>query len=268
MKKYTCLILLTVLVTLLLTACSCEHEWTKATCTEPEICLKCGETTGEALGHKWKEANCTTPKTCSACKVIEGNALGHSWNNATCTTPKTCSACNTTEGYALGHNWNNATCTTPMTCSVCNAREGEAWGHEWESATCTTPKKCSFCGLTDGDTKAHSYQNGKCTICGKSDPNYTPPKTYYCKICDDVVVSSKGDVCKECRCPACGAYNYPSYDGYGVRRPYCQSCNCRYYGCYAPVMRPGGFWCELHACHKEGCSKQAEKDSFYCRYHQ
>lgn len=146
--------------------------------------------------------------------------------------------------------------------------------HVWRAATCTAPKTCTLCGLVDGDTKAHSYENGKCKKCGTSDPNYVtkptqpPKKTYYCKICNKVVVSSNGDVCKECRCPACGAYNYPYYDGFGVRRPFCQNCNCRYYGCYLPVMRAGGFWCELHGCHKQGCSKQAEKNSLYCINHQ
>ena len=41
---------------IVLTGCGHEHEWTKATCTEPKTCTKCGETEGEALGHRWKEA--------------------------------------------------------------------------------------------------------------------------------------------------------------------------------------------------------------------
>ena len=38
-----------------LSACSCRHEWTDATCTEPKVCSKCGETEGDALGHSWGE---------------------------------------------------------------------------------------------------------------------------------------------------------------------------------------------------------------------
>ena len=123
---------------------------------------------------------------------------------------------------------------------------------------------------TSKTTKPTTNSTSKATQPTNTTTKATEPakKTYYCDVCHDVVVSSKGDVCKSCICPACGCYNYPTYDSHGVRRPFCQNCNCRYSGCYYPVMRAGGFWCELHACHKEGCSKQAEKDSLYCEYHQ
>ena len=60
-----------------LSACSCRHEWTDATCTEPKVCSKCGETEGDALGHSWgswkveKKATATESgtkeQTCSRC---------------------------------------------------------------------------------------------------------------------------------------------------------------------------------------------------------
>lgn len=32
----------------------CIHDWTEASCTEPSVCLRCGEVRGEALGHVWE----------------------------------------------------------------------------------------------------------------------------------------------------------------------------------------------------------------------
>lgn len=83
----------------------CTHDWTPATCTEPETCRICKETKGEALGHKWSPADCTTPETCSVCKLTRGEALEHKWSPADCTTPETCSRCKVTRGSALGHSW-------------------------------------------------------------------------------------------------------------------------------------------------------------------
>lgn len=123
MKKMRVLLLL--LGCLLLTGCSCKHEWTTADCVNPETCTKCGETAGEALGHNWVEATCTTVRTCSRCGRTEGDPLGHAWVEAACTEPKTCSACGEIVGEALGHTWLEATTDAPATCSVCGATEGE-----------------------------------------------------------------------------------------------------------------------------------------------
>lgn len=76
MKKISCG-LLCILLILVLSACSCKHEWAEATCTEPKTCTKCGETEGEALGHDWGDweiekrataaAEGTKISTCSRC---------------------------------------------------------------------------------------------------------------------------------------------------------------------------------------------------------
>lgn len=50
MKKILYFTILMMLICTL-SGCSCNHEWTEATCTEPKTCSKCGETKGEALGH-------------------------------------------------------------------------------------------------------------------------------------------------------------------------------------------------------------------------
>lgn len=61
MKKTVCL-LFTALLLILTTACAHEHEYTEATCTEPETCTICGETKGKALGHTVDIGVCTRCK--------------------------------------------------------------------------------------------------------------------------------------------------------------------------------------------------------------
>lgn len=54
---------------------SCNHEWAEATCTEPSVCTKCGESKGEPLGHNWKSATYEEPKTCLRCGETVGEKL-------------------------------------------------------------------------------------------------------------------------------------------------------------------------------------------------
>ena len=84
-----------------LSGCLCQHEWKAATCTEGEVCTKCGDTQGEELGHSYKSATCTTPRTCSRCGKTDGAANGHKFKSATYYEPKTCSVCGKTEGSPL-----------------------------------------------------------------------------------------------------------------------------------------------------------------------
>lgn len=125
MKKYSLILLSFLLGGILLAGCSCQHQWTDATCTEPKTCSKCALTEGEALGHSWKDADCVTPKTCSRCAVTEGSPLDHRWEAATCTRPKTCRVCSATEGQPLEHTWvGETTLFSAPLCSVCGT-EGE-----------------------------------------------------------------------------------------------------------------------------------------------
>ena len=151
MKKYIYVMLLVVLTALLLTACSCKHEWTEADCATPKTCSLCKVTEGEAKGHIWTDATCTTPKTCSICKVTEGTYGEHNWQDATCSTPKTCFVCNKAEGDVV-HKWTNATCTAPKTCSICKKTEGVALGH-------TGGEKCSRCGHIDKSVIIENAKN-------------------------------------------------------------------------------------------------------------
>lgn len=75
MRNKVVLALITLAMSVVLSACGHEHEWEDATCTEPKTCSKCGETEGEALEHTWIEANYQEPKTCSVCGTTEGEPL-------------------------------------------------------------------------------------------------------------------------------------------------------------------------------------------------
>lgn len=124
MKKISVLFM-ALLCLLVLSGCSCKHEWQDATCTTPRLCKLCGEGEGETLGHDWQEATCTTVKTCARCGRTEGDPLGHVWQDATCTEPKTCTVCLTKLGAPLGHDWQEATTDAPKTCTVCQETEGD-----------------------------------------------------------------------------------------------------------------------------------------------
>ncbi len=124
MKKFIP-VLLILLCIALLTGCSCDHQWTEATCTEASRCLRCDSVEAEALGHSWQDADCVTPRTCDRCGTAEGDALGHSWTEASCTAPSTCTRCAATDGDPLEHNWTGeATLYAAPVCSVCGT-EGQ-----------------------------------------------------------------------------------------------------------------------------------------------
>ena len=125
MRKPIRILLSFLLCTALLAGCSCEHEWTEATCTTPRHCAKCETAEEEALGHSWKDADCIHPRTCSRCSLTEGDAPGHTWLDATCTAPRTCTVCTATDGEPLGHIWEGeATLYTAPLCTVCGT-EGD-----------------------------------------------------------------------------------------------------------------------------------------------
>lgn len=111
MKKFLSL-LLALAILIVVSGCSCEHEWLNATCITSATCAKCGEEEGFPLGHQWEDTTCTTPKVCTICKITEGEAAGHSWLDATCQSPKVCVTCQLTEGTQISHVYINGQCTT------------------------------------------------------------------------------------------------------------------------------------------------------------
>ena len=124
--RITALIFSIVMLAVLLTGCTCEHEWAEATCLTPKTCNLCQETEGEALGHSWTDATCAAPKTCTVCGETAGEPLSnHTWEEATCAAPKTCEICGKTEGEMLTHIWKEANYQEPKTCTECGVTEGE-----------------------------------------------------------------------------------------------------------------------------------------------
>ncbi len=177
----------------------CFHKWQPATCSSPEICLRCGRIHGEPLPHRWEEADCTHPRTCMLCGLTEGEPLGHLWLEATCTDPETCAQCGATQGEPAGHKWEKANCKHPKRCSVCGLEEGERGSHMWRKATCEEPRTCEICGETEGEPLGHEWIDATCTepktctVCGKTEgepkghkwlpATIAAPKT--CKICGE-----------------------------------------------------------------------------------
>lgn len=102
-----------------------NHVFLPATCTEPEICTRCGETRGELLGHDYGEATCTAPSVCLRCGKLHADPLGHDWLPATCTEPEICARCEKLQGEPLGHDMTEPSFQTPATCTRCGHVEGE-----------------------------------------------------------------------------------------------------------------------------------------------
>ena len=92
-------------LSVLLTGCACQHEWTQPDCLNPAVCTQCQEVGAEALGHDWADATCQSPQTCLRCSETQGEALGHDWEKATCTTSQTCRSCMQTQGEPAPHDF-------------------------------------------------------------------------------------------------------------------------------------------------------------------
>lgn len=126
-----------ILAAAFLSACGGHvHQFTPATCTEPEICSDCGETRGEPLGHDWQPATCTTPETCSRCGETRGIPVDHDIlyteiQAPTCTDPgigeqrcQTCDFVHTIELPPAGHT-KTIYCERcgELTIRICNVGE-------------------------------------------------------------------------------------------------------------------------------------------------
>lgn len=74
MRKFSLVVAL-VLCICLMAGCCLSHKWVEATCENPRMCEKCGETEGEALGHVWSEATRQSPETCQVCGQTQGQPL-------------------------------------------------------------------------------------------------------------------------------------------------------------------------------------------------
>ena len=125
MNKKLFVFWMTLICSVVLSGCFCEHQWQEATCKAPKTCTECGKTEGEITGHDFLPADCIAPKTCQCCGLTQGSTIDHVWKDADCTTPKTCGVCGETEGEPTPHLWLDATTDAPKTCSACGKTEGE-----------------------------------------------------------------------------------------------------------------------------------------------
>ena len=158
MKKFI-LVILILPILFIMAGCQCKHEWSDATCTSPQKCLKCNISNGQPLPHTLTSATCKEPQKCTVCGATEGDVLPHNWGTANCIVLKTCLDCGTTEGELLPHSWEAPTCTRPKTCTVCGVTDGDKLSHtpvaEWVTKDVSyiyaeeeRVQTCSGCGET------------------------------------------------------------------------------------------------------------------------
>lgn len=168
MKK---LLLIAAFCMLFLSGCG-EHEHTpgaEATCTEPQICSKCGEVLADAIGHRAPSVvACTDPTRCMNCGAWLADAVGHTPGpEPTCTTAQVCEVCGIELAPALGHTAAEGPCTKPVLCAVCEEEIGPAPGHVPGEASCTAGVACMVCGDRLEKAPGHAVDNstGICTVC-------------------------------------------------------------------------------------------------------
>lgn len=150
MKRSTAYWMLIVFSLLVLTGCSCKHQWTDANCVSPKTCSLCETTEGEPIGHSWADASCTAPKTCVLCGEIDGEALGHQWQAATCELAEICTRCEAVGAAASGHTYGEWEC------------DGENFAHSCQNCgnAEVLPPEGFFMQLLTGTWRAKVYSNG------------------------------------------------------------------------------------------------------------
>ncbi len=181
----------------------------EATCTEPQICVTCGEILKSENGHTaGAEATCTQAQTCLVCGDKLSPALGHEMihneaQDATCTedgfsSGSHCARCDHTEGKhvipAKGHSLTSAaTCTRNQTCTVCGIITETAKGHNYVTTvylpTCTqngySVHTCLNCddSYADGEVPAKGHKIGSDISCTKAQ---------LCQDCGSEIAPAKG----------------------------------------------------------------------------
>lgn len=60
------------------------HDFSPATCTDPEICATCGQTQGQPSGHRWTRATCLSPALCLRCELTHGSTIEHTYHDGIC----------------------------------------------------------------------------------------------------------------------------------------------------------------------------------------
>ncbi len=187
MKKSIVVVVLFCVLSVLV-SCKCRHEWSDSTCDSPQICSKCGEQQGSALGHSFgepfveKESTCSetgvSVKKCSVCGKEERSELAktsHTFSEDWTTTEEehwheaTCVHTELTQDRGR-HEWNDGEITKDSSCiedgvktfvcKVCGRIRTEnipATGHTVDAGVIVNEPTCTSNGL-----KIYS-----CTVCGE-----------------------------------------------------------------------------------------------------
>ena len=216
MKKFlTALLILTLAVSLC--GCCLKHQpGPEATCTEPQICLKCDKVLAEALGHEpGAEATCTEDQLCLRCGEVLAPTLGHTPGAApTCTEAQTCTVCGEVVAAALGHQINdNGQCTVcgeQITDPGVRYNRPGAGGMAGDSDTVVPETRNS--GHYDNNIAAY-YANAV-LVCGDYGIEYFTPdptgSSAYAGIVNDFAARYPQLNVTSLLVPKCAAYETPS----------------------------------------------------------
>lgn len=176
MKRITALTLAVIITAISLCSCCFHSSSKKATCTEPEVCDKCGAIIKEAKGHKPNgEAGCTVASVCTECGLTITPALGHKYPDGfSCENGATCTVCGTKIMEPSEHVLSEPSCTEDLACTVCHKVVEKAKGHTLNhAATCTDDSVCTVCGEIVEKAKGHTpgdpataTTDQVCTTCG------------------------------------------------------------------------------------------------------
>ena len=166
------------------------HNYTPATCTNPQTCKDCGATVGSKLSHKYDSGRVTKNATCKATGV-------KTYTCKNCKATKTDTIAKVAHKYDSGKVTKAATCKVTgvktYTCSVCKGTKTETIA---KSTTHTysnnCDKSCNICGKTR-TVGAHKYSNNCDTTCNYCSAKRTIKHTYT-NACDTAC-----NVCKATR---------------------------------------------------------------------
>ena len=219
MKKATAF-LSGILLLAILTGCCIKHEpGPAATCTAPQICLKCGEELTPSLGHEeGAAATCTAPQTCLRCGEILAPALGHTpEGEAGCTIPQVCALCGEVLIPAAGHQPDGS-----GKCTVCGeqvTRPGVNYvrpggGDMAGDDTAELIPETQNTGHYTNDVAA--YYSNAVLVCGDYGIEYFTPdptgSSSYATIVNDFAEKYPGIHVTSLLVPKCAAYETP--EGY------------------------------------------------------
>lgn len=181
-KKISLLLTVIMLCMVCLTGCTCEHEWTTATCQELPKCCLCGMQGVELGEHKWIEATCTEAKTCRVCGVTEGDKLGHEWTEATCEKASYCNKCKETIGDPKGHTLVEMTVVTEPTCSEAGASEA----------------LCTECGeLVTEEIPKLAHTPADWVVTQEATISTSGVRTQSCLVCEETIKTEEFDLSPE-----------------------------------------------------------------------